>query len=417
MSPYPPLGLVDDLITISTCGLNTTKINEYINIKSALKRLQFGTAKCIKLHVDKTCNETLCKDLFLDDWKLKVERNDDTGEIAQAEYFGGVEKLTQKQEQKYLGDIVSADGKQNSNILARKNKGLGIINQIEQILDTVFYGKYHFEVAMILRSSLFLSAVLLNSEAWVNLTHQNIRTLEKTDEILLSRILGCEANTSNAYKYLELGIYPIRFEIMKRNILFLQYILQQDENSMMYQVFKAICDNPIKNDFVKISRKYLSTLNINLSFEQIAQMSKNKFKKIVKQKTMEAAFNYLIVEKNKQTKICNIEYRQLNMQEYLLEGNKNIQISKLIFKARGKTLDIKTYKKWKYDDDLCVGCGVNVETVDEILTCTGYSDKNDTTNKLTFSLLYSDHTRQMVEIGKVLQKKLKMRQKIIEGIT
>ena len=100
-----------------------------------------------------------------------------------------------------------------------------------------------------------------------------------------------------------------------------------------------------------------------------------------------------------------------------MEGNKNIQISKLIFKARGKTLDIKTYKKWKYDYDLCVGCGVNVETVDEILTCTGYSDKNDTTNKLTFSLLYSGNTRQMVEIGKVLQKKLKMRQKIIEGIT
>ena len=113
----------------------------------------------------------------------------------------------------------------------------------------------------------------------------------------------------------------------------------------MYQVFIEICDNPIKNDFVKISRKYLSTLNINLSFEQIAQMSKNKFEKIVKQKTMEAAFNYLIVEKNKQTKICNIEYRQLNMQEYLLEGNKNIQISKLIVKARGKTLDIKTNKK------------------------------------------------------------------------
>ena len=103
--------------------------------------------------------------------------------------------MTQKQEQKYLGDIVSADGKQNSNILARKNKGLGIINQIEQILDTVFYGKYHFEVAMILRSSLFLSAVLLNSEAWANFTHQNIRTLEKTDEIL-----GCEANTKNLAK-------------------------------------------------------------------------------------------------------------------------------------------------------------------------------------------------------------------------
>ena len=65
-------------------------MKEYINIKSALKRLQFDTAKCIKLHVGKTCNETLCKDLFIDDCKIKVERNDDTGEIAQTEYFAGV---------------------------------------------------------------------------------------------------------------------------------------------------------------------------------------------------------------------------------------------------------------------------------------------------------------------------------------
>ena len=59
-------------------------------------------------------------------------------------------------------------------------------------------------------------------------------------------------------------------------------------------------------------------------------------------------------------------------------------MQKLFFKARGKTLDIKTNKKWKYDNDMCVGCGVNVETVDEILTCTGYSDKNDTKKQINF---------------------------------
>ena len=56
----------------------------------------------------------------------------------------------------------------------------------------------------------------------------NIRSSEQIDETLLSRTLECEPNTSNAMKYLELGLYPIRFELMKRNILFLQYILKQE---------------------------------------------------------------------------------------------------------------------------------------------------------------------------------------------
>ena len=130
----------------------------------------------------------------------------------------------------------------------------------------MYFGKYYFEVALVLRSSLLLSSLLLNSEAWVNLSDKNIRGLEQTDEILLSRILESDANTSNIFKYLELGILPVRFEIIKRKILFLQYILQQEETSMVYQVFKTTCENSIKNDFVKTCEKYLTTLEINLTF-------------------------------------------------------------------------------------------------------------------------------------------------------
>merc|ERR1712208_19725 len=102
--------------------------------------------------------------------------------------------------------------------MARKGKGLGIINEIMNILETIFFGKYYFEVALLLRSSLLLSSILLNSEAWVNLSEKDIRKLEQTDEILLNEILECESGTSNVVKYLELGVYPPRFEIMKRKI-------------------------------------------------------------------------------------------------------------------------------------------------------------------------------------------------------
>jgi hypothetical protein len=75
----------------------------------------------------------------------------------------------------------------------------------------IYFGKYYFEVALVLRSSFLVSSILLNSEAWVNLTDKDIRGLEQTDEILLSKITDAEAITSNAFKYLELRILPLRF--------------------------------------------------------------------------------------------------------------------------------------------------------------------------------------------------------------
>ena len=49
--------------------------------------------------------------------------------------------MKEKTEQVYLGDIISADGKHLKNIQARKNKGLGIITQIMQILKSEFFGQ------------------------------------------------------------------------------------------------------------------------------------------------------------------------------------------------------------------------------------------------------------------------------------
>ena len=89
-----------------------------------------------------------------------------------------------KGEQMYLGDVVLADGKHDKNVLLRKNKSIGTINQIIDILNSTYFGKYH---------CLLLSSILLNSEAWVNLSHHNIRSLEQIDESLLSKILECDA--------------------------------------------------------------------------------------------------------------------------------------------------------------------------------------------------------------------------------
>ena len=47
----PPLAMIDDIAAISNCGLDSVMVNSYLNSKTNLKKLQFGVAKCNKLHV------------------------------------------------------------------------------------------------------------------------------------------------------------------------------------------------------------------------------------------------------------------------------------------------------------------------------------------------------------------------------
>ena len=104
---------------------------------------------------------------------------------------------------------------------------------------------------------------------------------------------------------------------------------------MMYQVLKAIEENSSKNHFAKTFQKYLKTLEIPLSFEQISEMPKQRFKRLLKQKTKMAALKYLNKEKLKQSKILNIEHTKLEMEEYLLDCDRNVKVPKFIFKQCG----------------------------------------------------------------------------------
>ena len=91
---------------------------------------------------------------------------------------------------KYLGDTVSYDGKNENNMKVKAASG--IMNIIREIC----LGKFYFPTAFLLRQTIFLSTILLNSETWVNLTVSNVEELEKIDRILLKRIFEAPATTS-----------------------------------------------------------------------------------------------------------------------------------------------------------------------------------------------------------------------------
>ena len=177
---------------------------------------------------------------------------------------------------------------------------------------------------------------------------------------------------------------------------------------MIYQVLMATLKDPKRNDFVVTCKKYLKKLKIDLEFEEIENMSKSKFKKLLKEKTNKEAFLYLKEQKENQKKIQNIEYKSFKMQDYFKE--RKSEVSKTIFAARGKNLDIKMQKPWKYQDKLCVGCKLREETGDELLQCEGFGEKET----FPYEFFFSQSVENQRIIGENVLKRLRQRKKMMD---
>ena len=146
-------------------------------------------------------------------------------------------ETTEKEE--YFGDIISSDGRNKKNVMARRSKGVGIVKQIMEILDGTCYGPFIFEVGQILRNSLLVNGILTNSESWYGIKDEEIDHLEQVDEMLLWKFLEVGAGCPKEMLYLETGSWPLRYVIMSRRLMFLHYLLNEDESSLVFMFLQA----------------------------------------------------------------------------------------------------------------------------------------------------------------------------------
>ena len=110
----------------------------------------------------------------------KVHTNE---ESSVEDVYAGSHLIPDSNQERYLGNIINSSGKNDSNIAAQVSKGQGIIKQIMNILGDICFEKFNFLAAKILRESLFLNRILLNSEAWFSVSKSNIEELEKIDNL------------------------------------------------------------------------------------------------------------------------------------------------------------------------------------------------------------------------------------------
>ena len=146
-------------------------------IKTNMKKLQYGADKCVKLHIGS--DKTVCPDLLIDKWKIVDDEDKaEPSESSIKDVYCGKHLVEEKRKERYLGDIIDSNGKNSSNIKNRVIKGHEKIKQIMGYLDDICFGRFHFKVAKMLRETVFLNSILLNSEAWYSVDKKPLKNLK-----------------------------------------------------------------------------------------------------------------------------------------------------------------------------------------------------------------------------------------------
>ena len=409
----PPLSMVDDILCVSECGYQSVMLNGFLSCKTNMKKLQFGAAKCKKMHIGKKYEEFKCHDIFVDKWEEKEEKNCAGRDIIEDIYIGKVQ-MEETEEEKYLGDIIAKDGKNLKNIQSRINKGKGIVKRIIDILDGIPFGKLYFEVAIILRNSLLVSSMLCNSETWFNITKAELELLETVDLMLLRTLLGAPKTVPKEMLYLELGILPMREMIKQRRLNFLHYILRQEKNSILYKVFEAQNKKRNKKDWVTTVTQDLKELKLDVTFATIQQIGKEKWRNIIRNSIVFTAFRNLETIKLTHSKVKNIKHIKLEMQDYLMPNdveNMNKEEAQMIFKIRCRSLNVKMNMKNQYDSFECLVCLSENETQDHIYECKEILKlKNFKHSEIPkYQEIFNGNVHKKILVARILKENLEIR--------
>ena len=325
-----------------------------MNLKSAEKGLQFGTSKCKVMIIGKEVDKVRNNKIYIDKWSEEYIDDEETGETQLKENYVGKIALEEVKEQKYLGFILSSKGNNLANIQSIEKKSIGVMRTIFQKLDNLKLKQYYYECAKIFMNVLLRGSILYASECYYGLSEKDLRRIEKIEERFMRKVFKTGRNCPIAQMYLEFGQWPARFEIMKKRCLFLKYILNQNENSQIFQFSKLHLEHPTKCDWVSKCLNDLSELRILETLDKIKQMSRNEFKNLIKRRIEINALEYL--HNKRGSKGNEIEFTSLQMSEYLLPYNSmmTIEEKRELFALRNRMTDIAN-NFGKKKKNVCVG--------------------------------------------------------------
>ena len=130
------------------------------------------------------------------------------------------------------------------------------------------------------------------------------------------------------------------------------------------------------------AKEILAKYQVTLTEEDIAQMSKDRWKTLIKEKVYKYTLDKLNNERltKKRASILG-KYEQLKIAKYFSELSANN--ARIWFQIRSSTLDIKEFRPYQYTDQECRLCNNGIESIAHIVNeCVAISRDTEILNHL-----------------------------------
>ena len=313
----PPLQMVDDIISAVKCGSTATALNSIINRFIELKKLKLGFDKCLKIHIGNQLSSEMCPEQYIHGQDMKSS-----------------------EKEKYLGDYVTKYGNSKETIRERRSRGNAIVSEMRAILRDIPLGSFRTQIGLVLRQAWFLNGCFFNSEVWSGYSHNDLSDLIVIDHQILRLITNCQSKVPVEMLYLETAQLPIEGVISVRRLLYLHEILSRNESELIHEVYIAMKEAPLKDDWYHLVRKDIDNLNLKLTDNQISKLSKQDFKILIKNKIRQSTFLELEQIKSGHTKVKDISHCDLKTpQAYLKSFLFSNKQSSLLFNLRSQCVN------------------------------------------------------------------------------
>ena len=380
-------------------------MNEYTTEQVNLRKLQLSEDKCAQMHIkSKNQKENKCESLTIDLWREEKVKVGDKS-VLEDKHKGkiAIKKVT---EYKYLGASILPDGSNKSTIADRATKGKGFSRDIVHVLEGTFFGQHYFEAFKLLRDTMVYSVLTYNLEVAYNLTKSDLKILDKIDLHLIGQVLMTSSKVSRCLVLLELGLMPVEYVIKQKRLNYLFNLVQMDESSIAKKVFLQQTKSPLKGDFVKYAQEDMKELDLKFAFEEISNISKLKWKKLVKEACKAACLKTLQEDKSKLSKGKEITYTNLEMQAYLKSGNEvTTDLKRKILQVRLRDVALKGNFPKAYSSIECQmkDCKEN-ETQRHVyyLDCTKTTSIQQHNNSIEYEDVFSDNISSQMHITRVI---------------
>ena len=253
----PYLLWVDDVVSCVEGKMNQENMLKRVNEFGVKHKLKWGANKCNILKVGKHNDENK------DKWKL------------------GDEEIKETDKYKYLGDIITSDGKNEKNIEVRKNKIIASVVSINTIAACDTLRRIETSVLLELHEKVILSALLTNAEAWtLNISNQD--ELNRTEIQALKYMFDLPAHTPTPAIIYSLGTLYTHHRIAKKRLNYLHKLLNKRDETWLKRTLMILRELNI--GWAKSISETLSYYDLPTNLGTIKEMTKRHWKRIVNEK-------------------------------------------------------------------------------------------------------------------------------------